>query len=91
MNRNEFVENLNKTNAYTLKHKGKRCIVTYDHIVFIEDFEHGHMYKDFDELFEAKVGDKTFGELVDALKTYDLDFIYHLPMVCLDENGDVSE
>ena len=90
MLRNEFVEKIDKTNAYELRHNGKTYIVYYDMAVDFPDGS-GKLYDSFEELFEAKAEDVTIGDLVDRLKAFNDEFIYHVPTRIYDENGNKED
>ena len=89
MNRDEFIDNLTITGAYELKDHGDVYKVTEEQLVYYPQGS-GHMFDTWEELFDHKAKTKTLGELVDELETYNKEFIYHLNVELLDENGDIK-
>lgn len=89
MNRDEFMEKLTHQGTTMLKNGGQSYLVNEEYIVIIP-YKYGHVYSTEEEFFNAKLGDKTLGELVDELKIFDEETFYHLPEMFFDENGDME-
>jgi hypothetical protein len=90
MKREQFIKNLEITNAYELKDNGDVYKITLDKLVYYPQGG-GHIFDSWKELFNHKANTKTLGELVDELTEYDTEFIYHISVEVIDENGDIKE